>query len=82
MFRSSHGTIALGAIASAVASVALGAATLSGFGSSGGDTTVSPNPISTILLLLGVLVLIELEMAHRSRRRSPRRSRAAQAVHA
>jgi hypothetical protein len=74
MIRSSRGAIALVAIGAAVATVVLGAVTLADMGNAGGgDMMVSPNPGSTILLLLGALLLIEFELAHLSRRRPARR---------
>ena len=78
MVRSSNRAIVIAAIAAAVASVALGIASLSGFGSSdAGDMVASPTPLSTVLLLLGMLALVELELSHMSRRRPARLARAA-----
>jgi hypothetical protein len=64
--------------ATSVAGVALGIATLSGFGGSGaGDLLVSSTPVaSTVLLLIGIVVMIEFELSHVAGRRSSRTARA------
>ncbi|MGD0018095.1 MAG: hypothetical protein ABSD62_02475 [Candidatus Limnocylindrales bacterium] len=75
----SHGIVIATIAATSVASLALGIATLNGFGASGaGDLLVSSTPAaSTVLLLIGVVVLIELELSHLAGRRSRRTTRAA-----
>ena len=74
----SHGIAIATIAATSVASLALGVATLSGFGGSAtGDVMVSSIPAtSTALLLIGIIVLIELELAHAAGRRSSRKARA------
>jgi hypothetical protein len=64
--------------ATSVASIALAVATLGGFGGSGaGDLLVSSTPAaSTALLLIGILVIIELQWSHVAGRRSSRTARA------
>jgi hypothetical protein len=75
----SHGIVLATVAVTSVASVALAVATLSGFGSSAaGDLAVSSTPMaSTVLIIIGILVMIELEWAHvAGRRRSSRAARA------
>jgi hypothetical protein len=74
----SHRIVIATIAATAVASVALGVATLSAFGGSGaGDLPVSSTPAaSTVLLLIGILVMVELEWSHMASRRSSRTTRA------
>jgi hypothetical protein len=75
--------MAVAAILAALVSVVTGVAALSGFGGSGsGDLVASPSSPSTVLLLVGGLVLIELELARMGRRRPARRSAASEAVRA
>ena len=70
-----HAVAAL--LTAAAASVVLGAMTMSGFGSAGaGDVAVtSTPPILTVLLLVGVIVLIELQVSHMAGRRVRRTNR-------
>jgi biotin transporter BioY len=67
--------------AASVTAVALGWMTLGGFaGSESGDMVVSSMPLaSTALLLVGIVALVELELAHRTGRRSRRPIRVAAA---
>jgi len=67
-----HGMAIATIAATSVATIALGVATLNGFGSPGaGDVLASSTPAaSSLLLLIGILVLIELELAHVVGRRS------------
>jgi hypothetical protein len=63
---------AVAAVIAAASSVALGVVTLSGFGGAdSGDLVVPSSPASTILLLLGALMLVELELARLRRQRRP-----------
>lgn len=75
--RRSHRIAVATIAATSVASIALGVATLSGFGGSGaGDLLVSSTPAaSTVLLLIGILVIIELQWSHMTGRRSSRTAR-------
>lgn len=76
--RRSHRIVIATIAATSVASLALGVATLSGFSGSGaGDLLVFSTPAaSTVLLLIGIVVLIELELSHMTGRRSSRTARA------
>jgi len=68
-------------LVAAGASAVFGAMTMSGFGSAGsGDMAVtSTSPITTVLLLVGVIVLIELQVSHMAGRRVHGTSRATSA---
>ena len=75
MNRSRNHWIAIAAIAAMfMTSVALGIATLGGFARSGpGDVLISSNPVANaVLLLIGIVVLVELERAQASGRRPVR----------
>jgi hypothetical protein len=83
MYRGRTLVLAVVAIAAtSLAGIALAVMTLSGMGGAeGGDMMVtSTPPACTVLLLIGGLVLLELELAHRAGRRSGRRIRIAARV--
>ncbi len=74
----SHRIVIATIAAACAAGVAFGIATLGGFGASGaGDLLVSSTPAaSTVLLLIGLLVMAQLEWSRLTGRRSSRPARA------
>lgn len=73
------------AVLTGISGLALGAQALGAFSGAGlntGDTVAASTPAATMMLLIiGALILIELQRTHAANRRSMRRARAA-AAHA